>query len=857
MDPKAREGSVLKGKWRLDALLGVGGMGSVYAATNLLTETAVAVKILEVSADVLRKFKDQAQRIEYVEALRLRFKREGFLGNRVRHPGIVQVFDCDEGESGVPFLLMELLEGETLDHRWERSGRLLAPMDVLPIFEEVLEVLSAMHEKGVIHRDIKPENIFLCADGRIKVLDLGIALHTSITKLTTPGTVLGTWDFMSPEQARGQDVSASTDLYAVGASLFQMLSGRPVHAANSLAELVTKVISEPARSIATVAPTTPQPVVTLVDRALLRSAVDRWPNARDMQQALRASIRILKTHQTPPEVIAEILHRQHIADAIKQLDERIMSGIGKHVDSIRSNLADQRAMVERAVAASETVARSAISAAQGSEAVGANVDVALNKHGVILSETAERLAKGMAKVVELAHSPGRTASKPSSSPYLLPLATVACLFLGSSGGYLWARQSGTLPPPDTSAANGVDAEAPSTVPALLTATQGPSSSLMPPAIGRHPSGPTPSSTCFNAECSRAIQLSMGGGHACALTDDGSVWCWGSNNDGELGTGALAPSQSPQKVVGLSNARIVAAGGTHTCAAMTAANSVQCWGSNLYGQLGDGTTDQRLTPVAATNVGTQSISILGAGYAHTCIARASASMKCWGSNLYGELGDGTTTYRNAPTEIKGLTNVARMSLGRNRTCIRKDKERSAWCWGALHTYMAPPRPLPLGSTGRSRLSAPTKAFKDTTAPESILSLSGSLDISLGDQQLCTIKEGRVAWCWTPYEDLAASSVDGIADLTEIAVGSAHACARKADGSVWCWGVNTSGQLGKGKIDPVEDTWGAVRVIGLSNVAEIAAAGNSSCARTNEGSISCWGAVLGDPKKSNPSPVQVVP
>src|SRR6185437_13249004 len=145
---RARLGTVLRQKYRLDRLLGIGGMATVYSATHLRNTNRVAVKILhrDLSGD---------------EGLRARFLREGYMANSVDHRGTVRVLDDDADEDGSVFLVMELLDGETLEARWERNGRRLAVREVIHLMTEVLDVLATAHARGIVHRDVKPENLFL------------------------------------------------------------------------------------------------------------------------------------------------------------------------------------------------------------------------------------------------------------------------------------------------------------------------------------------------------------------------------------------------------------------------------------------------------------------------------------------------------------------------------------------------------------------------------------------------------------------------------------------------------------------------------------------------------------------------
>ena len=276
-------GRVLKGKWTLDELLGLGGMAAVFAATHR-NGNRVAIKMLEPEA---------AQ----VQDLRSRFQREGYVANKVGHDGAVTIQDDDVDENGIPFLVMELLDGETLDVRLARDGT-IPWREALLIAEQTLDVLAAAHAQGVIHRDLKPGNIFLEKTGTIKILDFGIARlgqRTLDKSHTGHDTALGTPGFMPPEQARGRwdEVDARSDLFAVGATLFAVLAGRHVHEAETGNEQFMLAMSAQAPSLAECTKGTPEEVVALVDRALCYDKHERWPDARAMQDAVREAYEAL------------------------------------------------------------------------------------------------------------------------------------------------------------------------------------------------------------------------------------------------------------------------------------------------------------------------------------------------------------------------------------------------------------------------------------------------------------------------------------------------------------------------------------------------------------------------------------
>jgi serine/threonine-protein kinase len=238
-------------------------MGQVFAATHRNGKRA-AIKLLR-------------PELSGAPSVIKRFVQEGYAANRVGHPGAVSVLDDGVADDGSIFLVMDLLEGETLKARLARSG----PLDVelvLRLADEVLAVLAAAHARGIVHRDIKPENLFVTADGAVHVLDFGLARVRELSSeagATESGQTMGTPAFMPPEQARGQSskIDARADIWALGATMFTLLTGGPV------------------RESTTVLPSLPPRVASLVDRALAFEPAARFPDATSMREAI-ANVRV-------------------------------------------------------------------------------------------------------------------------------------------------------------------------------------------------------------------------------------------------------------------------------------------------------------------------------------------------------------------------------------------------------------------------------------------------------------------------------------------------------------------------------------------------------------------------------------
>jgi len=286
---RTRVGRTLNDRWCLDSLLGVGGMASVYAATHR-NGNRVAIKILhpELSA---------------YEDLKERFLEEGYAANNVAHPGVVAVHDDGISEEGGTYLVMELLDGETLQARWQRMSLAFSPRDVLFIADQILEVLEAAHSNGIVHRDIKPENIFLTRDGRLKLLDFGIAHneHSRRTQRTQAGSAMGTPAFMPPEQALGHTdrIDGRTDLWALGATLFWLVSGRFVRTGSTTNEELLQAMTLPPPPVRTVAPHASAPLARVIDTALAFEKHDRFPNAGAMRVAVSEALAALESEPDP------------------------------------------------------------------------------------------------------------------------------------------------------------------------------------------------------------------------------------------------------------------------------------------------------------------------------------------------------------------------------------------------------------------------------------------------------------------------------------------------------------------------------------------------------------------------------
>ncbi|NUP09034.1 MAG: serine/threonine protein kinase [Polyangiaceae bacterium] len=273
---RARVGTVLRGKWMLERLLGYGGMAAVYVARHRIGRVE-AVKILH------RNLLSNTD-------LLVRFEREARVANRFKHPGAIEITDVDVSEDGCPFLVMELAEGVNLAEHCRR--RPIHPLEVLGYADQILDVLAVAHPMGIVHRDIKPANLVLQTDGRLRVLDFGVAKIEGST-FTEQGATVGTAAYMPPEQVRGEAIDGRADLFAVGATMYRLLTGKQVREGNNAGEILYLAATTPAPHVRETRPDVPEVVAAIVDRGLAFELEDRYQNAREMQAEVRAAIRLL------------------------------------------------------------------------------------------------------------------------------------------------------------------------------------------------------------------------------------------------------------------------------------------------------------------------------------------------------------------------------------------------------------------------------------------------------------------------------------------------------------------------------------------------------------------------------------
>lgn len=273
----ARLGEWALGRYKLDELIGSGGMSTVYAATHRANGRRVAVKVMHA-------------RLASIEDAVERFRAEAIVANKVDHPGAIAIFDEGTMDDGAPCIVMEKLVGGSLDQQLDGRGPL--PLhETMLVLDRLLDVLAAAHRAGVVHRDVKPDNVFVTTDGEVKLLDFGIARNESAESATQTGQIMGTPAYMPPEQAEGRwkEVDQRADVFAAGAVALALLLGESPRIAETPNLTLLAAMSVPLEGVRARALAVPPAIASVVDRAIASARSERHPTAQAMRDALRTA----------------------------------------------------------------------------------------------------------------------------------------------------------------------------------------------------------------------------------------------------------------------------------------------------------------------------------------------------------------------------------------------------------------------------------------------------------------------------------------------------------------------------------------------------------------------------------------
>ena len=676
------------GSYKLVAQLGRGGMGTVYRGYQKSIDRSVAVKVM-------------APGLSHDGHFTRRFLAEARTLDQLMHASILPLYDFGTANDML-YLVMPLMPNGTLGDRLGEGP--LALNEVVRVLTPIAAALDYGHGQGVLHRDIKPSNILFDRHDEPLLADFGIAKALEATTgLTTTG-VLGTPDYMSPEQARGETLGGQSDQYSLGVVVYQCLTGKALFKATTPLGVMYKHASEPAPRLRAARPDLPEAVEVVVQRSLAKNPKDRYRTVSEFMTALvtagsgngisidepGAGLRLLS-------VIRDLLINGLLA---------VVSGvsIGATVFAAVWLYNYLRARGEMPPVTAATLVP---------------VSVSPSMMPTLIPIVPPTVPPSVPPTVDPTLDVGLIDSARNGFASIVASSRNSCV-LGADGV---AQCWGTFPR-GMNSANSIGAYVPvglGEAGAIAVSEEGLCAVVSDGKV-----------MCLSLDSAGfvavaglegATAIAAGYSHACAIVAGGLVKCWGRNYWAQLGDGTTVDRAMPVVVVGLAGviaigsdfescalvgggivkcwggmpygsdrsvkdratpmvvggvegARAIAKGALHACV-IVSGGVVQCWGGNWKGQLGDATRINRSTPLAV--VGLEGATAIAAGLGHACAIVAGGLVHCWGNNENGQLGDGTIKMRLTPVVVAGLEGVTAIAAGGNHTCVIVEGG-VVQCWG---------------------------------------------------------------------------------------------------------------------------------------------------------------------------------
>ncbi len=772
--PQLTPGMVFARDFRVVRHLSAGGMGAVYVVEQVSTQRPRALKIM--LPDLVREPK-----------ARERFMQEATVSARIRSDHIVEVVGAGvDDETGTPWMAMELLEGEELADTMRRRGS-LPPVEVMEVFRQLCHALAAAHRAGLVHRDLKPENIFMAAARRegvsftVKILDFGIAKVVGESRTSAASTsAIGSPLWMAPEQAEQGMIRPATDVWALGLIAYHLLTGvyywRIANTENFVFPALLKEVYmdalEPASQRAAAygrAQLLPPGFDAWFARCVVRDPTQRFHDAHEalagLLPILGAAAGVPPNVPTYPGPAPQIPYAPTPAPYPTPAHLATPSGYASLPGTAAPPAFGTQAWNPHATPGTfpgPSTAYAPPPMAPPSSSSNVGVIVA----GVVIVSLA--LIGGVTWAFV-----GRATSALSDGG-VFPSLTRPAFRLPQCKGTGTRTDIQGIPQATSVAAGRFHSCA-----SLADGTARCWGWNQMGQIGDDTSEdqylPTPI-----ANLTGVTQMGAGMGTSCALVRDGTVYCWGMSDRG--------PRRVPYRVDGLDNITQISVGDQHSCA-RRADGVALCWGMNSNYQLGDGTDDTRYRAVVVP--GLAGVAQVAAGGNHSCVLLIDGTVACWGRQELGEIGNGRRG-RDAvrvPTVVAGLGNVVQVVTGEGHTCaLVRDGTVRCWGWNEMGQLgngaegnASVPMPV-AGLTGVARVAA---GYHHTCALQS----NGAL-WCWGENFTCQLGVGPLTGPTHPVR------VEAPGALVELAGGGNHTCARTTSGSVRCWGFNTYGQLGNG-------------------------------------------------------------
>jgi alpha-tubulin suppressor-like RCC1 family protein len=835
--------------------LGRGGSAVVYRAVDRGLGRDVAIKV--VHPRPLSPDDDAVARLA----------REARTVAQLQHPNIVTVFAVRRLASGGLALVMQLVPGRTLKAIVQQDGPFSADR-CQRVLRDVASALAYAHSRGVVHRDVKPENIFVDEQSsRALLSDFGIARSDDYESMTLTGTAIGTPFYMSPEQIEGTAVDGRSDLYSLGLVAWEMLTARRPWDGESLYNVIYKQKHEELPPIEALRSGVPPRLQYIIERMLQKDPRARWAGADGLLAQLSHSV-LPGDYARWQAALRKRVERYHASERERAASEQPVDSSGGLLSSTIRFVRNARSVVGGRVTGGRGTARSEGAAPGGAPAL-ANTMV-VPRGGVEETEPggvatlappapagSSEFMPAVGRVADVAVAPP-TWARPSSGRHVawgVGAALAAVVIVGGAAfalrgggiaqltplgrrvqGWFGTRALTTAQPEHAPPSASVTARP--RVDGTRGVLDGPIATDGALGTAAVSANPVPHSV-----------LALGGRHTCAVTIDGSVQCWGANERGQLGDGSARRQVAPVRVAAELSFASVGAGLSQTCG-VTRTGDVYCWGNDASGQLGDATTVRRTAPVRIAGAGVYR-SVSG-GDAHSCGLTFEGSVHCWGSNAHGQLGDGSTQPHLVPTAVSPPPGerLVQVVTGSAHTCALTARGR-ALCWGSNDRGQ-------LGVGGGPDRNVPTLVAADVHFAA----------VAAGVQHTCGLATDGSVWCWgtNARGQLGAGSRTPSAvpqrvrlpgPATALATGGMHTCVLVPDGDAYCWGANGAGQLGIGSFS---DETAPARVAAPEPLTALAAGWAHTCGVTPNGGLLCWGnnsdGQLGDATRiGHPVPVRV--
>jgi alpha-tubulin suppressor-like RCC1 family protein len=772
------------------------------------------------------------------------------------HPNIVTLYSVRKLADNSLALIMQYVPGETLQQALEREGAFSFGR-ARQVLGDIAQALGYAHARGIVHRDVKPENVFIDGrTGRALLSDFGIARSGELDpRVTRTNVAIGTPAYMSPEQIDGGTIDGRSDLYSLGLVGWELIAGQQPWQGESLYGVIYRQKHDELPPLDDLRRETPPELIAAVEGALEKNARVRWARADDFLDVLTGRVpppprrprrdrpATTRDFMLPPELssLPTVEWRRGDGSTVPDPGALVSDGRGEPGPS------------------AEDDPRPVASAPRGQAFRMPPEPRPRRRRGLFAVLAVAALSIGFATTEWQRREVVRPAPRVAVAD-TAPTVTVRVRPESAAGAIV-------SPPVDSALLAAADSVPDSTADSLALAAPAESAVALAPQtpapVPSLPALPAPrSATPAPAETaatppSRRVDAARESAATVALAPDTPATQLPSIAIPDVPSGPPTPPAPPAAVATDESAVLTASsaatatlapGGSHTCE-IAADSTALCWGANNRGQLGDGTSERRTAPTpTATDLRFSSIS---AGLSHTCAVSTAGAAYCWGANELGQLGDGTLVAQDTPTRVRNVARVRVVESANTHSCAITTAAE-VYCWGA---------------NSNGELGSVTGAVARSTAVR-VPSANRFAQLALGWNHTCALTTSGQAVCWgqgsrgqlgdgSTVEQRGPAPVVGSQEFVSVAAGSAHSCAISNDGVAYCWGSNNYGQLGDGS---TAQRGTPTPLQGTARFVRVTAGSVHTCALTVTGAAYCWGrntnGQLGDGTQTDrSSPVRV--